>query len=529
MPFRINCPACSAILNLKDELAGRAVKCPRCGDLVPATATQPPAPAAAFEVVEDDAPPAPPSPAAKSKAAPAAKPQPAATLDEDDEDDPRPKRRGKPAGSKRGKLIVLGMVGYWVLAVAGSLWLNYRGTNRINLPAVGLGSSGTPSNSSQKNTPKNLRAAYDTLLPRMPRTQLEEKLGPGQVMSATDYTTESVAFRNDTDWKEQVDRGRVLFWKSGSDRVFVCLTQDGARLQARKLYYPGGSGSVTGVVDDETFARENGDPLPAKLRDDPNWSGVKTLHTTSLLQEFRSDPSRAAHRYENLWIVVMGHIHDIESDGKTGVIVVLRGPAESPNTVVRVAIDPPSVEKTLNSAIGDSVTIRAKCVGLKDGVLTFTAGRAPQASGANPGRVQTSALGVLLSFAQNAKTAEENYKGRSIRLNAGVIESREADGTLVLAPSSGKSPLRIRVTFGPTWKEAFGRFKEGETIHIRCVSGFHGQPGHVREGVAGACPVSRFPRSSTMARTTALRAVPSAIPFSTAATPNVVAHCPANR
>jgi len=59
MPIRLTCPSCSATLSVKDEYAGRAVKCPKCGGVIPAS--QPAAPAA---------PAAAPPPAKATPAAP---------------------------------------------------------------------------------------------------------------------------------------------------------------------------------------------------------------------------------------------------------------------------------------------------------------------------------------------------------------------------------------------------------------------------------------------------------------------------
>ncbi|HUR54129.1 MAG TPA: hypothetical protein VMZ71_08355, partial [Gemmataceae bacterium] len=469
----ITCPACSATLNLKDELAGRAVKCPKCGGVIPASATQPP-PAPAFEVVEDE-PPAPP-PAAEPKVPP--RPVAAAEiLDDEDEDDdlpvkPRPaKGREKPAGGKRNKLIVLGMVGYWVLAVAASAWLNYRGTNRINLPAVGLGSSGTPTTTRQPQAgaAQSLRTKYDVLTPRMSRFDLEEKLGPGAVMTEADYAADESTFSSQRKaWKEQIDRGRVYVWKSGTEKLYACVTADKARLQARRLHIPGAMPRADGEVDDEMFARENNEPLPAKLRDDPNWSGVKTHFATGLLKEFEENKTRALHRYGGLWMDVHGYLLDIEAEGATGLALVLKGSPESPKSVLRISIDP-KVRGALEFSPGDPISIRAKCGTMEFGVLSFTGGLTPTSSGKRVASVQSTALGVLLSYGKDAKAADETYKGMPVRLNAGIVESREADGALIVAPDQAKSQLRVRVTFGPTWKDRFGQFKPGDKIHIRGV------------------------------------------------------------
>src|SRR5687768_5065961 len=44
MPVRVTCPSCSAQLNVKDELAGRMVKCPKCGNTMTVPAATPDAP-----------------------------------------------------------------------------------------------------------------------------------------------------------------------------------------------------------------------------------------------------------------------------------------------------------------------------------------------------------------------------------------------------------------------------------------------------------------------------------------------------
>src|SRR5205807_711180 len=70
MPVRVSCPSCSVTLNVKDELVGKTVKCPKCGTPFPITAAAPPEPPAA--------PPPPPAPA------------PRAAQDDDDRADDKP-------------------------------------------------------------------------------------------------------------------------------------------------------------------------------------------------------------------------------------------------------------------------------------------------------------------------------------------------------------------------------------------------------------------------------------------------------
>ena len=94
MPIRLTCPSCSATLSVKDEFAGRAVKCPKCGGVIPAS--QPATPAAATPVAPPPAATSPP-PAPAAEAAPAEK----APLDDFDE----PAKPAKTGGKITGKPV----------------------------------------------------------------------------------------------------------------------------------------------------------------------------------------------------------------------------------------------------------------------------------------------------------------------------------------------------------------------------------------------------------------------------------------
>jgi predicted Zn finger-like uncharacterized protein len=110
MPIRITCPSCAATLSVKDENAGRAVKCPKCEGVIPvptpvapppppAPASPPPAPAA-FDDFDDEPAPKIKGAMAKSSArsSPPAKSKAKSYRDDDDDDDDyddRPRGRGR--------------------------------------------------------------------------------------------------------------------------------------------------------------------------------------------------------------------------------------------------------------------------------------------------------------------------------------------------------------------------------------------------------------------------------------------------
>ena len=89
MPIPLKCP-CGKKLQVKDELAGRRVKCPACGGAITV-----PAPEPEFEVVEDE--PAPAAKARKNDPPPVKatkKPvRAAAALDDEEEEEERPRKK----------------------------------------------------------------------------------------------------------------------------------------------------------------------------------------------------------------------------------------------------------------------------------------------------------------------------------------------------------------------------------------------------------------------------------------------------
>ncbi len=84
MPITFTC-TCGKMLRVKDELAGKSVRCPVCSAAVVVPSAAP-----AWEVVEDEPPPLPKAKSSPVRATPVVK---KIELDDDDEDRPRNRRR----------------------------------------------------------------------------------------------------------------------------------------------------------------------------------------------------------------------------------------------------------------------------------------------------------------------------------------------------------------------------------------------------------------------------------------------------
>src|SRR4051794_12423157 len=101
MPIQLRCPGCNKPLKVKEELAGKKVKCPGCGQAVPVPAAEPEMEAVVEEVVAVP-PPKPAKVAVTAKAAPKQEPEELEEEELEVEEAPRPKgKAGK--GTKGGQ------------------------------------------------------------------------------------------------------------------------------------------------------------------------------------------------------------------------------------------------------------------------------------------------------------------------------------------------------------------------------------------------------------------------------------------
>lgn len=112
MPIALACPSCASRITAPDRLAGKTVKCPKCGTAMSLPAAEP-----GFEVVEDV--PAPERPVIKARPLPDDRPKRKLRREADDEDegDDRPGRRRKDNSTK----LYLAIAAVVVVIVGGAL------------------------------------------------------------------------------------------------------------------------------------------------------------------------------------------------------------------------------------------------------------------------------------------------------------------------------------------------------------------------------------------------------------------------
>ena len=200
MPLAIACPSCGTRLQVPDNLAGRQVKCSKCGAvmLVPGAAAPPPAPAppAAPRIARPTAPARAPGP-------PPPPPSPA----------PEP---GTKAGGKTGLIIGLaaGAAGLLLVCCCGGGLVTYSLTSGMS-----------------EVNPKVTKEHFDRLKEGMPLGDVENVLGSGKPATLDDirfayHGDEGKDLDYDLDrWGGSVSRGLVYRWKNGNMIVLVAFNK----------------------------------------------------------------------------------------------------------------------------------------------------------------------------------------------------------------------------------------------------------------------------------------------------------------
>ncbi len=193
MPRIATCPNCATKLNVPDELAGRRVKCPKCGT--------------AFAVDGGE-----PDPAPTPRDEPRRRPR------DDDEGERRPPRKKK---SKTGLIIGI-VVGVGLLAgcccVGGGVGVYYLGRNA---------------------NPKVTEENFKQLKTNMTLAEVEALIGSGSQASLSDvndFFAAEMDARIRTAFERGAGPGHVYRWRNGDVRVMV-LFNGPPRSGGRALYF----------------------------------------------------------------------------------------------------------------------------------------------------------------------------------------------------------------------------------------------------------------------------------------------------
>jgi predicted Zn finger-like uncharacterized protein len=320
MPIRLTCPSCSATLSVKDEFAGRAVKCPKCANVIPPSQPAPASPPAAPAAPPTDAS-GPPGPAKAAPAAPRtpssedldppAKPAKGRTADrskdgdnddrpprkdrdrddddekprkrspERDEDDDRPRRKDRdrdedddrPAKRKRRddeddsdddrprrKQKSGGGGAMIALIICGTLLLICGGIGFSVWYFVYRIKEGVTQLIETTNPRVSQPGYFRLLVGTMTRTKVEETLGGGKVAGTADLEK---VFAGDAArigaWTPMAEKGRAVYWRNGDDYIIAAFNPSAegeSRLQMKEWRPKLGAPAQDGTLDDERFVKD---------------------------------------------------------------------------------------------------------------------------------------------------------------------------------------------------------------------------------------------------------------------------------
>ncbi len=408
MPIRLTCPSCSATLSVKDEFAGRAVKCPKCNGVIPAAKPAPAAPV----------PPPPPAKTAPPPDASADDEKPAKggakvtgkpvgkSKDDEDEDDDRPrkkprddedddrgpKRRGargdkddddRPRRKRRddedddrprrgstppaagGVMVVLIICGTLLLICGGVGFAIYRFVYAVKETVE------KKADEFQRAFSPVTQDNYKQLvLGKTTRAQAEAKLGAGRMATGDDMAK---ALGTDLAraelWATMAARQRAVIWQNGDDYILCAFhpnAEGEGRLQMKDWRPRNGANLSLGDTSDTEFLRMYPPPKPA----DPNapkpsapQSGDKTgpvisVSAEDLIDDYKEDRLAADKRYLSKKLLITGVVDSWENEFTAHVV------APNKPTIIRVVFLDEQQAQIAKYKKGDTIRFRG----------TFTSG-----------------------------------------------------------------------------------------------------------------------------------------------------------
>jgi predicted Zn finger-like uncharacterized protein len=515
MPLRVVCASCSSSLKVKDELAGRAVKCPKCGEVVRVPTPDAPPPEPELEAVQAE-PADPPRPAKgrraedeaeEAPARPAARARP--RYEDDEEEDDRGSRQGAGKGERRPAKksalpLILGIVGACLLLVCGGVgygayWLYSRGKQAVQQVGKNFEKQAEEAKKAQEKREAEKRAAekndrvtranYDKLRPAMTRAEVEELLGPGQPLTSPELHDlfrpadrgSETTFR----WAGPVALGRVVVWKNAGDRILVAFYPKASptgRLQS-KSYNPWSGAPAGSFLDDPAFVSKYGE--------------VPSVTVGRLVQEYQADPGAADKRYNGQPLAVEGNLLAVEAQGEAGLVVRLEGPLSGPGkqrTTARCVVRPDSVGRAADHALGRTVRLIGTCAGWDGTAVRVNDCRFDRTGPGPDPAVVTNVAELIVQYRKDLTAADARYKGRQVDVRYAVVVA--VGGKLVLrsglnTPELRKVvPLPVEVSGGPGWGIRFDRLQPGDQVRVRgACAGLSGGAIRIEQGWLVSWPI----------------------------------------
>lgn len=539
MPIRLVCPSCSAALSVKDEYAGRAVKCPKCGGVIPAST--PGAVSSPSKPSVPALPPPPPEPAPEP--APARNPfevldtpeppkratggrltgkvskrdgsddedaKPSARRGRDDERDEAPPRKGRrrgddddardddrPArrrrrdaddrppqkGGNKALMIVAVICGTLLLCCGGTGF----GVYYFIIKPVKEGVENTFEEAREKVKTWNFQVSkfsYDELdVGESTRSVADTKLGAGRV--ATDEDLNKV-FASEpgrvSDWSAKVAAKRAVVWQNSDDYVIAAFhpTADGSgRLQAKEWRPKSGASLREGELDDAKFLQQ----YPV--------GGGSGLPVTSLelAEAYKAGDGTAGDpKYKGKWLLVEGKIKEIDFSFSNDLQVVLEGTDKTGGGTVapRVTIAKTDTKKVLGLSIGQTVKLKGKCKGFSILYVDLDNGTFSSAS-TDPNPSVTAAT-LIAEYTKDKEATDDKYSTKFLTVTEAIVESVNGETLVVRGLAKGGTKIQVNLRNDDDYKKAVGTIRVNSRVTVKGTYSLFGSSPNVNLSYAWVVP-----------------------------------------
>lgn len=540
MPIRLVCPSCSAALSVKDEYAGRAVKCPKCAGVIPASQSGAAAPTPSRPAMPAVPPPPAPEPApepqrspfealdepekpkpkitARATAKPAAKPadaddegakpakkksyddegdEPVAKKSKrrgDDEDDDRPakkKRRGddeddggddrggkKKKGGSNALMIVAVICGTLLLCCGGSGF----GVYYYIIKPVKEKVQETVQRAEEEVKTWNFQVSkftYDELeVGESTRSVADAKLGSGRV--ATDADLQKVFAAEPgrvADWTPKVTAKRAIVWQNGQDYVIAA-------------FHPNADG--TGRLQAKEWRPKSGGAVKegelddAKfLKDFPVGGGTgMPVTATELAEAYKAGNGTIGDpKYKGKWLLVEGKVKEIDFNYSTPADLVIKfeGVKKGDGGTVdaRVTLAKTDLKKGLALSPGQTVKLKGKCKGYS--FLSVDLENGTVSSFDPDPNPSVSAAALIAEYTKDKDATDEKYSTKFLTVTDGTVESVNGDNLVIRGgPAKGAAAatkINVSLRSDENFRKAAGTLRPGTRVKVKgTYSMFGGNP-----------------------------------------------------
>ncbi len=508
MPLRVTCD-CGKRLQVKDNLAGKRIRCPECQELLTVPAAEEPE---EEELDEEPAPKkkAPAKVTARAPAKPARRPEPE---DDEEEEDERPRgkskgKKGKKATQSSSNLVLLLGIGGAILVLAGGavavlLIMNKPGDPKKPAPQAantdgkpddrgkGTRDSGKTDGKGNPDGKRPVNGGPEVAIELFdPKTRYDEQKFQGRDVPVAEV---KVKYRF-TKGTPQPGKWYLFLVEMGSAAGFIAMLP-GEKLEAEgevtkaivipkmdrisptfKFFVQQGNGK-TGPF--RTISQE----VECPFQIGGGWQGPKTspsggtrtdapvVSAAALAKEFLADKQAFAKKYNDKTVDITGTVYGFDFGEAPSLGLMGVEDANQNRTLVDCHFSAQQEKQVANLTAGQTVKVRGKFTNI--GALEFDGCQLLE-TGPDPA-LTVSVAKLLQEFAADAAAVDKKYHRKQLLVEGVVIAVQPVEGSgyrFKLAGASGQGKaawveVEVSNNFSERQKKRYAAVAVGDTVRVR--------------------------------------------------------------